>query len=450
MKLLEVIDISHKPKQKKKLIESTSLTRPDGIVQVADNRFLLVINDFDGTGEQRIYSYDSQDNANRALDQYTDPDTTPRQFDQENRASRRDSTWRRAQDNVSEADFQRKVQRSSWLQRFANGRIFTAFTSLLRFSGVALTVYYGILSDAADVMEDETLSPEEKEERVNILYGLLVVEVTAMLLIIFRTSRILNRAITSLRTTVRTMQAAAGFSVVGTVPAIISFIASEAAFWAIGYALAHSGVQRALADFLAGTFVGNIFEFAGQGVNAAAAALAEATNDRFGSRDLQRWMGFPQTDQDEMIRSAAYGSSEWAKLVMGAIMYPPQADPLLVPYIPAARREAMLAEKLNVSLAELEQIDAQALEDGQSPEEQPSDTQAPQLSPATNTGTDNADGPGGSAAMAAQTIGPGMANQEIPEPAATGTPDPNDPTGFSGMTQADILRRAQSGQGFGG
>lgn len=359
MKLLEVIDVSHKPKKMKLRLNerASALDRVDGIVQVGDNRFLLVINQTDSS--QRMYAYDSRQAADTALERYTDPDVTPAEFDRENRANRRNSSWRRASDAVSEQDFQRKIQSSSWLQRFANGRMFGAFTGFLRFAGVTMTIYYGILADAADVMEDDSLTPEEKQERIDILYGLLVVEVTAMCLIIFRTSRVLTRAITALRTTVRTMQAAAGFSIVGTVPAIISFIASEAAFWAVGYALSHSGVQRALADFLAGTFVGNIFEYAGQGLNAAAAALAEATNDRFGSRDLQRWAGFPNVDENDQIRSAAYGSSEWAKLVMGAIMYPPMDDPFRIPYINPNQREALLAEKLNVSLAELESVDTE-------------------------------------------------------------------------------------------
>lgn len=395
MKLLEVIDVSHKPK-KLRIVESTpGIARPDGIVQVGDNRYLLVINDFGNTSEQRIYNYASEADANRALERYTDPNVSAQEFDRENRANRRNSTWRRASDNVTEADFQRRVQNSSWLQRFANGRIFGAFTSLLRFAGVSMTIYYGILADADDVMNDNSLTQEEKQERIDILYGLLVVEVSAMLLIIFRTSRILNRAITSLRTTVRTMQAAAGFSVVGTVPAIISFIASEAAFWAIGYALAHSGVQRALADFLAGTFVGNIFEFAGQGLNAAAAALAEATNDRFGSRDLQRWAGFPDVDQNNQIRNAPYGSSEWAKLVMGAIMYPPMDDPFIIPYINPQQREALLAEKLNVSIAELESIDSnetQAAADEVETDAEPTPTEPDNRTPAAQAADPDGDG----------------------------------------------------------
>lgn len=368
MKLLEVIDVSYKSK-KIKLVETAGLSRPDGIVQVADNRFLLVINDFNNSGQQRIYGFPSSQAAQDALDQYTDPSVTASQFERNNRSNLRNSNWRRATDVVSQEDFERRSRTSPFLQRLTQGRIFGAFTGLLRFAGVAMTVYYGILSDAADIMDDDSLTADEKQERIDILYGLLVVEVTAMLLIIFRTSRILNRAITSLKTTVRTMQAAAGFSIVGTVPAIISFIASEAAFWAIGYALAHSGVQRALADFLAGTFVGNVFGYAGQSLNSAAAALAEATNDRFGSRNLQRWLGFPDADTTNQIRSAAYGSSEWAKLVMGAIMYPPQADPLIVPYIPSERREALLAEKLNTSIAEIESLDAEDTEQSNAPTE---------------------------------------------------------------------------------
>lgn len=414
MKLLEVIDITPKNKKvKSKLLESVSgLNRPDGVVQVSDNRFLLVINNFGNSNEQRIYGFDSNQAANDALARYTDPNVTPAEFDRENSNNRRTSRWSRATDQVDEAEFQRRTRRSPWLTNLTNTRLFVAFTGLLRIAGPVLGAYYGILAAAGEVMDDDSLSAQEKQEQIDILYGLLITEVTAILLFMFRTARLARRVIAGLRTVTRTITVGAAATGVGTVPGIIGLIASEAGWFALSWALTSSTVQRALAEWLAGTFVGQVFGYIGAGVNAAAAALAEATNDRFGSRDLQRWLGFPDTDGESQLRSAAYGSSEWAKLVMGAIMYPPQADPIVVDYIPPDRREALLAEKLNISIAELESLNPQETDQTPTNDAQPTDDQ-----PGTRS----------AAAQAADPDGDGNANDPEAQVFAGETPQPTAP-----------------------
>lgn len=358
MKLLEVI--TENPK-KKKIFESglpRGFQRGEGIVQVADDRWLFV---FNNAGENLAFAYPTEQAANAAMNEYTDPNTDKNTWLQNNESNRRTSRWRGAVDAVDEANLNARIDRApqgSWLKTLASKAFFGPFMSLIRIAGPLSGIYFGIISAAADVheeFENGQISAEQRDEELAVLYGMFYVEVGAVLLFIFKTASLARRAVSALRLITRIPSAALAATGVGVPAAVITFVISEAAWWAFSYWITSARVQNALKDAILGIGAGFIFEGIGNLGQGAMAALAEATNDRFGSRDARRWLGFPGAPGEEEIRSASYGSSEWAKLVMGAIMYPPRAEPILVPYYNEDARQAFLAEKLNISIPDSEQ-----------------------------------------------------------------------------------------------
>ena len=357
MKLLEVIERTKK--NKKSLLSedaSGSLSRAEGIAQVADNRWLLVVDD-----GKSVYGFDSEANAEKALDDFTKPGANKAEFDKTYSDNRRTSRFKRATDAIDQTEFEKRVAssgRGSWIRKIVANPLFGAMNNILRIAGPISSVYFGVIWAAQEVYDDPDLTQEEKQEQIGILYGLLVTEITAILVLILGKARLAKRFIAAMRVFTRALSIGAAATGVGVIPGVIGFIASEAAWYAVAFLLTNTKVQRSLAEWLAGTFVGSLFGYVGSSVQAAAAALDSATNGAVGSRDLKRWLGFPPTDGDQILQSAPYGSSEWAKLVMGALMSG-SGGSILVPYISPNKREALLAEALNMNIQELENNNAE-------------------------------------------------------------------------------------------
>lgn len=355
MKLLEVIEQKSK---KKTILESVpeNLRRAEGIAQVADNRWLLVVDD-----GKSVYGFADETAANTALDEFNRPGVDRNDFDNRYQENRRTSRFNRATDAVDQAEFDARVAssgRSSWIRTIVANPLFRAMNNILRIAGPISSVYFGVIWAAQEVYDDPDLTQEEKQEQIGILYGLLVTEIIAILVLILVKARLAKRFIAAMRVFTRALSIGVAATGVGVIPGIIGFIVSEAAWYAVALFLTNTKVQRSLAEWLAGTFVGWMFGYVGSSVQAAAAALDSATNGAVGSRDLKRWLGFPPTDGDQILQSAPYGSSEWAKLVMGALMSG-SGGSILVPYISPNKREALLAEALNMNIQELENTNAE-------------------------------------------------------------------------------------------
>jgi hypothetical protein len=376
MKLLEIIA----EKSKKNIILETGLPRGfrrgEGIVQVANDRWLFV---FNNANENLAFAYPTEQAANAAMNEYNDPNTDKNTWLQNNESNKRTSRWRGAVDAVDEANLNARINQApqgSWLKTLASKVFFRPFVALMRIAGPLSGIYFGIINAAADVheeFEDGQISAEQRDEELSVLYGMFYVEVGAVLLFIFTTARLARQAVSALRVITRLPSAALAATGVGIPAAIVTFVVSEAAWWAFSYWITSARVQNALKDAILGIGAGFIFEGIGNLGQGAMAALAEATNDRFGSRDARRWLGFPGAPGEEEIRSASYGSSEWAKLVIGAIMYPPRAEPILVPYYNEDARQSFLAEKLNISVPDTETQPTDAAE----PDTNPADEQEP-------------------------------------------------------------------------
>lgn len=352
MKLLEIFDTS----TKKILVESAGVARPDGIVQVADDAWLMVINNFNGSGKQEIYKFNSQEAVDKAFDEYTNSDPNFKNRYSSNRRTGLLKNFNAMSDNIDEADFNRRAQRSTWLKGITQSRIWGPLLGVLKVAGVSLTVFYSINVAIDEVYEDRDLTPEEKQEQISILYGLLYTELLALFGIILGKTILIKRAIQPIKALVRTIQVgvAAGSGGTLVIPTIITMILSEAAFFAVTYLLTNPTVQRLTAEWLAGTIAGQLIAGFGKSVNGVASALNELTGGLIGSPDLQRWMGLQPGATSEDFEREAYASSEWAKLVFSHILFGGMTESVLVPYIPAEQRERLLAQAFNTSVESIE------------------------------------------------------------------------------------------------
>jgi hypothetical protein len=70
---------------------------------------------------------------------------------------------------------------------------------------------------------------------------------------------------------------------------------------------------------------------------------------KFGTGALAKALnGFDPTET-EGVTGEYYSESEWAKLVFGPLLFPPNQESMLVPYIPSSRRNVLLAGTMDLN-----------------------------------------------------------------------------------------------------
>jgi len=230
---------------------------------------------------------------------------------------------------------------------------FRAMTSILGKVGFTGAAFYGVLGAINDVEVDPNLSPEEKEEQIDILWGSLTIQLLLIWSRIARNATLVTKAISGLKTIVRSAQLAAAGTGVGTVPAVVSFIISEAAFWAVGAALASPAVQRAFAEWVSGTILGSWIGFvggvAGPVLTGAGRILDSVLGDTAAGKMIKDFYGFEEGQERGGREGEMYASTEWAKLTFSHLLFPDAAKAVLVPYISPARREDLMFNVLKIT-----------------------------------------------------------------------------------------------------
>jgi hypothetical protein len=109
-------------------------------------------------------------------------------------------------------------------------------------------------------------------------------------------------------------------------------------------------VQRALAEFIAGSVLGDWVAWAGAKGTAAIETASQLLDGRFGTAAMVKAMtGFDPKEATEGPTGEYYGDSEWAKNVFSGLLFPPSQASILVPYIPEQRREDLIAGVLNLN-----------------------------------------------------------------------------------------------------
>jgi hypothetical protein len=302
----------------------------------------------DAVAARQAFADNNTTSFNRAVQRGTQVDAT--------RFQNVDDYMRRAQ-NMSQDEMARKNGLASRVIR-GTGRILRYFVPVLTLAGLAYEEWLTTLAAIDLVDEDNNLSQDEKRELKSIIRGVSYTKLGILTLWIVRRATALRKIIIAARTAV-----AAGSLFTGPF-AWVPFILGQVAITVAVALLNRPAVKVAFADWLAGNIMGDLFEGVETLVNTAASMLDSLTGGLIGSQNLNRAIGWEEGALDAGVQGEVVASSEWAKLVFQDIIFPPDMDPLEVPYFNEAQRTNMLRQAF--------QDDGFALETGEEqPDEQP-------------------------------------------------------------------------------
>lgn len=226
-----------------------------------------------------------------------------------------------------------------------NGKMWQALGRFGGFAGFQYLLYQTFVINYDQVLtapEDSFESPEGRQELLDVITGLYSTQVILGIVAILRSAKLTKSFINLLRAPVRAFQAGALVTGAGTVPAIITAIVTEGAFFVALYALSNPTVQMELAKYIASTSSGSFF-IGGLGnlANSSMQVLDSLTNGALGGESLRDAIGFKK-GVTKMPAGTAWASSEWAKLAFQDMIFPPDMEKIKVPYLsPERRRNAI-------------------------------------------------------------------------------------------------------------
>ena len=345
MKLYEIFDET--PKTKQVITEAGLIDLPKfepGIAQISNSKtggWGLFLDD-----GKSFYKFNSAKDATDALEKLTKPGTTTAQFQQKfgkptaNRFSRAS-----IQMDMAAFELAGKKTPKGFVAKVLTSPKWRGAFRFFALAGLGAGAVMGSIAAIDEVMNDPSMSQEEKERERNILVGILSTELLLILMAIFRSGSLLRKAMRGLKALVRGIQIGAAVTGVGALPSLVSMILTESAWIAVGFAMSSSTVQRALAQYIKDTLVGDVFNFVGLSVGTAASLLDQATDGALGSAQIRRALGFEESAGEADVDGEVYASSEWAKLVFHDLIFPSN-EKVEVPYINPVRREELLFEKL--------------------------------------------------------------------------------------------------------
>ena len=215
-------------------------------------------------------------------------------------------------------------------------------------------VYVGMMFGCAIVIDDIEVEIQEGAEDVEgllklqgVLQAQMFTYLVGALLSIFSTRSLIRKVMLPIKVLVRTAQGAAVVSGVGTFPSLLSLIVTESAWLIIPLIISTPYVQRALAEWIAATALGDMISGFGARVTNGVEIASAMTDGAYGTDMMVNVLtgknrGFEQREADGAPTGEYYGDSDWAKKVFGGLLFPPGQASILVPYINANRRESLL------------------------------------------------------------------------------------------------------------
>jgi hypothetical protein len=236
----------------------------------------------------------------------------------------------------------------------------------------------------AEFMEGE-ITEAEYVDKVEVAWGMYAIQITGIMLVFLKTGKNVTFVVKQIRNLVRAGQLAAGGTGVGTIPAIISALVTEAGFQLAIFALTNPKTQKFLVDYIVewgqeslfGSMIQGGVEMAGQGLNAAAAGLNALTGGLVGSEDFfsasgaAEASGFVDPGAREIagVDGSAYATSQWARLVFQDLIFPPgtSIESRKVPYYTRTRREIMMAEDFGALVNQQPELSSRLDTKGQIP-----------------------------------------------------------------------------------
>ena len=264
--------------------------------------------------------------------------------------------WTGATRAITQAGFE-VVRNRTWavakLGNFIQNPLIKGIGSLMGRLGPAAT-FVGMVFGCAIAVDD--IEVEINEGAANVdelrkLQGVLQAQMFTYLVLalksIFGQRRLLRLVMLPIKAVVRTAQGAAVVSGVGTFPSLLSLIVTESAWLIIPLIISTPYVQRALAEYIAASVLGDIVSGAGTYATNAVELASSMTDGAYGTDMMVnvltgRNRGFEQREADGAPTGEYYSDSDWAKKVFGGLLFPPSQASILVPYINANRRESLL------------------------------------------------------------------------------------------------------------
>lgn len=230
------------------------------------------------------------------------------------------------------------------------GRVFGAVT----ISGTLIFSSISVLNDLENEYEEAERNGNQDEmqealELRNILVGQISIQLLIALRLIFGNARMFNRALSSIKWTVRAIQGGAATTGVGAIPSAISFLVTESAWLIAGWVIASPTVQRAMAEWFHGNLMGVLLGGVGTVVVFATRILDDMFDGQYGTGALRNTLDFESRQSDVDPDAEFSSSSEWAKLVFHGLLFPPRRENLLVPYIGPEQRATLLRQTMGIA-----------------------------------------------------------------------------------------------------
>lgn len=224
-------------------------------------------------------------------------------------------------------------------------------------AGVLVGMMFGCAA-AIDDIELEIEAGAEDVPGLRKLQGVLQAQwfayLGSALMSIFGFRKLLRLLLLPIKAVVRTAQGAAALSGVGTVPSLLSLIVTEAAWLVIPIIISTPMVQRALAEYIAGSIAGDWIAVAGASGTNAIRTASSLTDGAYGTDIMVNMLTGRNASGFEEREAGAptgeyYSDSDWAKKVFGGLLFPPSQASILVPYINAGRRDSLLSSTMKLN-----------------------------------------------------------------------------------------------------
>lgn len=172
---------------------------------------------FPGLDSDNYYVFNNANDAEAALEEFSDPKGDERAIRQRFASNERplQSRFRNfLQPNreVSVKELQRRDSRV--VRSYTENSKFQAVARMTRLAGVSLGAFYGVVAAIDDVSNDPELSPQEKEELINILNGQLFAQLVAAVYGILRKGSLIRRAWPAIVVILGAMAGGAAYSAV--------------------------------------------------------------------------------------------------------------------------------------------------------------------------------------------------------------------------------------------
>lgn len=194
--------------------------------------------------------------------------------------------------------------------------------------------------------------PEDSQELVE-LRNILVAQNTATMLVmcyqITKSTSLFNRALQRIKWTVRAVQGAAAGTGVLAVGSALSFLVTEASWLIAGWIITSPTVQRAVAEWIQQTWASVVFNLVGGALVASVGTLDTLLDGEFGTGELRDSLGFGRREARPEGDGEYTSTSEWAKLVFHGLLFPPDREQLLVPYIGPEQRATLLRQTMGIA-----------------------------------------------------------------------------------------------------